>query len=516
MNDINTLGEVISTDVLVIGGGISGLQAGIKASLKGASTLIVDKCGIGWAGAVPLTAGICMAVPPERFSEWFDWAVRYNGEFLNNQDWTEMVGNEIYKTVLNEIEQYSLPFLLQDGKMVLSNRQKYYPTARYNPVKVLIRLKKVATKYGVRMMDKIFIVDLLQRNGRIIGAVGFGLIDGKTYILEVKATIIANGSLMSGGNKFFTVNTGSGIAMAYRAGAEMMNAEFGPGFGYGFKDGELYKRTNLFLYYENALGERFMGNYCPEFALALQGKTESITEDFSVAVDAMVREVMAGRGPIYLDFRKIPPEKKKELSGAVPFQELEGTRRGSDFLGFFKEKTGIDPFNEKVEVVVQNTCVGVGPIRVGLGCETSLEGLYAVGDACQNGSGWIGARGSGTNSGWCIPFAIVSGNKGGETAAAYAQAKDRASPEQSSVRKTMNRMLAPLGRKGTAAYDEVLYQIQEAIIPVKYSMNREAGRLKEALNKIEAAREHLPYVGANDHHELAYYFQAEAWPLWPC
>ena len=501
--------ETIKSDVLVIGGGISGMHAAIRAAQQGADVLVVDKGGIGWAGCVPLTAGICMAVPPERQEDWFQWAVGPNGEFLNNQDWTRQVGEAAYDTVLSEVKEFNLPYLEENGALVFSDRQRYYPTARYNPAKFMIRLKSVAKKAGVRLMDKVFVADLLKREGRVSGAVGYGLVDGKTLVFEAGATIIANGSLMGQGNKFFVVNTGVGIAMAYRAGAEMMNAEFGPGYGYGFKDGELYKRTNMFLYYENAAGERFMGNYCEDFSRALE-TGQPITEDFSVAVDAMAREIMAGRGPIYIDFRKVPAAEKAKMLGAVPFKEFKGTRRGDDFIGFMRDRVGLDPDTQRLEVTIQNTCVGVGPIRVRLDCETTIEGLYAVGDACQNGSGWIGARGSGTNSGHCIPFAMVSGNIGGRSSAAYARANPAVTTDAETVNRALGRMLAPLGRQGSQSCDDVLYRVQDVTIPAKYTLFREASRLAEALDLIRQAEEMLPQVGAADHHQLAKYHQTES------
>jgi succinate dehydrogenase/fumarate reductase flavoprotein subunit len=508
MSKTDTIAETIKADVLVIGGGISGLHAAIRAAENGADVLVVDKGGIGWAGCVPLTAGICMAVPPERFDDWFNWAVRENGEYLNNQDWTRLVGNEAYRTVTGEVEELKLPYLEENGELVFSQRQRYYPTARYNPAKLLIKLKSAAKKNRARLMDKVFIADLLRSDRKVTGAVGFSLTDGKPLIFQAKATIIADGSLMSQGNKFFVVNTGVGISMAYRAGAELMNAEFGPGYGYGFKDGELYKRTNLFLYYENAQGELFMGNYYPEFARALE-TGQPITEDFSLAVDAMSREIMAGRGPIYIDFRKISAEDKNKLLGAVPFPEMAGTRRGAGFLDFLRDRVGVDPDRERIEVTVQNTCVGLGPVRVGLDCETTVAGLWAVGDACQNGSGWIGARASGTNSGFCIPFSMVSGNQGGRAAAAHA-ANQEFTAVDAAANGAVAEMLEPLGREGDLNSNDVIYGVQEVTIPVKYTLYRVADRLNEALGKLQTVEAMLPRVSAENYHELAKYHQARS------
>ena len=50
IKDMEELGQVISTDVLVIGGGVGGLTAGIKSKESSVDVLVVDKGGIGWTG----------------------------------------------------------------------------------------------------------------------------------------------------------------------------------------------------------------------------------------------------------------------------------------------------------------------------------------------------------------------------------------------------------------------------------------------------------------------------------
>lgn len=74
-------------------------------------------------------------------------------------------------------------------------------------------------------------------------------------------------------------------------------------------------------------------------------------------------------------------------------------------------------------------------------------------------------------------------------------------------------MLAPLDRNGDVKVNDVIYQIHEAVIPVKYNLHREKGRLKEALGKIEAAQNNLVRTGARDSHELSRIHQAESMAL---
>ena len=65
-------------------------------------------------------------------------------------------------------------------------------------------------------------------------------------------------------------------------------------------------------------------------------------------------------------------------------------------------------------------------------------------------------------------------------------------------------------RKGTVDAAEVTYRIHEAVVPMKYNRQREAGRMKEALVIVQDARNKLAHVGAADFHDLARYHSAES------
>ena len=306
MRSIDELGQVISTDVLVIGGGTAGLPAAIKAKEKGVDVLLVDKGGIGWAGQLGFTGAGCMFLQPEDMEKWFKWIVE-SGEYLNNQENTYAFGNDHYEVIKEAGEVLGVPFLKDaDGKVALLPYYKHYSYTRYQPKTFLIKLKQAAAKRGVKMMDKIFIADLLRSNGKVVGAIGFGLLDGKTYLFKAKSTILANGCSLSQAHRSFSPSLGEGEEMALRSGAQLMNIEFGNTFAFGFKRGDVYIRAPMYLFYENALGERFMGKYYPELMSGLDYGQE--TENFAKIADAMGREVEAGRGPIYIDFRKLTKE----------------------------------------------------------------------------------------------------------------------------------------------------------------------------------------------------------------
>ncbi len=505
MGSIDKLDEVITTDVLVIGGGISGMLAAIKAREAVENVLVVDKGGIGWAGQVPLSGGDCALIRPEEAEGHFKWLIEM-GAHLNNREWTYAFAHDLYGCI-SEAAKMGLPFWTADGDLVALPFHKRYKATHFSPTKLMIKLRQIAARKRVRTLDKVFVTDLVRQDSKIAGAIGFGLVDGKTYIVNAKATVIANGSCRYYAQRHFSVNTGEGVVMAYRAGAQLMNAEFSNTYTYGFK-GDIRRRTPLYLFFENLLGERFVERYYPE----VKGGAGQEFLDFYRIADAMVKEVEAGRGPIYIDFRKLTDEERSIAlqSETLPARFQPAGR--AELLKAIREKLGSDPDRERIEVELQFVG-GQGPIRIDLNCKTTVDGLWAVGDAGSLGSGYTGARASGTFGGFGVAFATVSGLKGGQGAGKSAAVSDRVEVDAGEVKRLKARMLAPLGRPGEIDVNEVIYSIHEAMIPVKDNLHREKGRLAEALGKIDSARTSLTRVGAHDYHGLSRYHQAESMAL---
>lgn len=91
----------------------------------------------------------------------------------------------------------------------------------------LIHLAARARTLGVEFQEKIAVVDLLTEGDKVVGAIGFSLLDGATYIYKARAVVLANGNQNWRIMRMWSSGRGDGIAAAYRAGAKMRNAEFG-------------------------------------------------------------------------------------------------------------------------------------------------------------------------------------------------------------------------------------------------------------------------------------------------
>ncbi len=501
MKTIDELGTVITTDVLVLGAGGAGMCAALKARESGADVLLLDKGGIGWCGQVPIGGGIFAYVHPERVAEWAGRVTR-ESFFFNDQAWTFAFGRGLH-TATHDLAAMGLTFLKKNGEIEILNWGPGIYVTLFDAPKSLVALKKTAKKRGVRVMDKINAVDLLTRDGRVVGAVGLGLVDGKTYIFNAKATIVCTGGCGYLSEKTYASTLGDGAAMGYRAGARLVNAEFGSGYVWGTRVlGKELFGIHFYLYLENARGEKIMGKYYPEL---MTGEHSVYTFDPRV-INAMQGEVKAGLGPIYLNLKGLSPDQAAIL--AVD-QVTDLTHlMANDSMKLLREKAGIDPLKEKIEMTPKLLYSG-GGMRIDPAGRTNLEGLWAAGAASSNS--WSG--GGGGQGGLGVGSAAVTGFIAGESAGRYAASSPLRPIDPGEAARVVGRAMAPMKRPGRIDASAVVYRVHDAVVPMKYNRQREAGRMKEALGIVAEAREKLEKVGARDFHDLARYHQAESMAL---
>jgi len=498
MKNINELGTVINTDVLVLGAGGAGMCAALKAKESNVDVLLIDKCGIGWNGQVPIGGGILAYVYPEYVEKWAEKVTR-DSNFFNNQDWAFAFGKYMHKSTL-DLAAMGLTFLKNKGELDILTWGPNIHVTLFDAPKSLVALKKTALARGVKMMDKIYAIDLLKRDGQVVGAVGLGLVDGQTYLFNAKSVIIATGNCGYMHEKTYSSVQGEGPAMGYRAGAQLINAEFGSSYVWGIKAlGKELMGIHFYLYLENARGEKIMGKHYPELMV---GKHSVYTFDPRV-IDAMQKEVKAGLGPIYLNLMGLTDA---EIAGLAE-DRVEGLTQliANDTMKLLREKAGIDPSREKMEMWPRYLYSG-GGLRIDIHGKTTLDGLWAAGGASSNS--WSG--GGGGQAGLGVQSAAVTGFVAGENAARYALDNHRLEIDFSSAKQILERVLAPLHLKGNLDAAEVVYRVHEAVVPMKYNRQREAGRMKEALGIVQDARNKLNRVGAADFHELARYHAAES------
>jgi succinate dehydrogenase/fumarate reductase flavoprotein subunit len=483
--NLDEIGEVFSTDVLVIGGGMAGLIAAIKALENSGDVLVVDKGTVGAEGPVQAGGGFAWVIHPEDDPHQAEeWQVK-KGDYLNDQEWVYDMAKSGY-TAINEVAGWDLPFSRDDHGGIKLFKSDSFPKTfwgiSFDAGQIMSSLLDRALAKGVRILNKIQVVDLISQNGRIIGAAGFDIKDGRFYIFRARVVILANGSCDFG---LFGSSCGEGIAAAYRAGAEMRNAEFGNFYGLKFKDLDVFIRGPLVYNFYNALGENISERYL----------SKEDGEEISKLVQGMIKEETAGRGPVFLDFTKLPSDNDGSIRPSE--DQLSNHSRVLDKLA----KLGTLPASQKKELTWAFTGK-LSPIKVDAECKTTLSGLWAIGDTSILGSGWEGAIPGGEVPGTGISYAIISGLRAGFAASAYASVTPFSEADSGEVIQLKKEIFAPLERKKGLPPADAFGEIREIVCPVKYNLVRNRQRLQEGLSRIKKLQGGLDRLWAKDYEEL--------------
>jgi len=328
--------ETHEHDVLIIGAGGAGLRAAIEALGQGVKVGVVCKSLLGKAHTVMAEGGIAAAIANVDKSD--DWRTHFRdtmrgGKFLNNWRMAHIHAQESPDRV-RELEQWGAVFDRTGDGEILQRAFGGHTFKRLCHVGDRTGLEMIRTlqdrgvHLGIDVYMECAITRLLKDGEHIAGAIGYWRETGRFVIFKAKSVVIATGGI--GKAWRITSNsweyTGDGMALAYDAGAELMDMEFvqfhptgmvwPPGVQ-GILVTEAVRGEGGIL--QNKDGERFMERYDPE-------KMELSTRD--VVARAIYTEVREGRGTehggAYLDISHKPAEyvKRKLPSMYHQFREL--------------------------------------------------------------------------------------------------------------------------------------------------------------------------------------------------
>jgi succinate dehydrogenase/fumarate reductase flavoprotein subunit len=479
MSTLADLGRVIETDVLIIGGGVAGLWAANRAKETLANVLVVDKGPLDWGGQASLSGGDFVAVLPGEDVDEFVKDLVYYYDGLCEQDFVEEAFKQSFDR-LTDYQRLGCQFLGGPDAKLKGVPQRGLDHVKLYPARLkgtggadMTRgLLKQADRLGVKRLGRIMVTDLLEYNGRIVGAVGFDTWNGEFYTFKAGAVVLATGP--SGWRLF----TGEGIHMAFRAGAELQNMEFAV----------VWNAPKLFSWesqttllplgatFVNANGEPFMEKYSP----ILGANTDPHYNVMGIAF-----EMREGRGPIYFDVSRI---KLEDLVLVKP-------QTGSQLLNYKKLlDLKIDLFKGNTEWTWQFRNV-YGGLSADIQGRTNVPGLFAAGVSRGMDPGlYIG--------GFNLCRTAVTGHVVGRVAADYARSSEPVRIAVDEVKALKSRIYAPLGKDGIPP-QKVLKEILGAISPYDVSILKTETSLKRALNQIESIRDgFLAQMGAADTHYL--------------
>ncbi|MEW6554719.1 MAG: FAD-dependent oxidoreductase [Actinomycetota bacterium] len=509
MAELDSLGEALSADILVLGGGIAGLAAAItvKERHPELDVLVVEKATAGWAGKADRGGGILAFLTPDDTPEEFiRFHVHNIGCFLEDQELLREYAHTC-NGVLDHLDAWGVK-VARDG----DGRWSYIKTPGVEvpwglagvDLDMCRRLHRRARELGARFMDKVALVELLCGGERVAGAMGFGVEDGRCFLVRAKATILASGSQNYRVLPMWSAARGDGIAAAWRAGAQMRNAEFGSFVNMVHAvSREVIFGAEDHMY--NARGEFISAKYRP-------GLQPDIC---AMAAVGWYREHASGNGPVRIK----SDENLLQIGSEILFAtDLIWDRPAANaFWSRLWEKGRAAEEGDAGEPEVLPGFVGEqSPVKVDHHMATTLPGLYAVGDVSYNGSAWTGAVPSppGRIRGTGLMNAVWSARKGALAACVYvAGLAEVPCADRTQAAELKRRIYAPMSREVGISSAELVRDIQAAMTPVKYSNWKSEERMREALAMVLEVKARLPELKAQDPHDLARCHEAESMAL---
>lgn len=407
------------SDVLVIGGGGAAVRAALEAARQKAGVILVDKGGLGRSGTSPLSLhGFATVLHPEDSEEVLMADILRTGSGVNDLDLVRTAVGQT-RSEIALLEELGVRFSRNPD-----NTYYIYKGAGHsvphnlildegaNGMNFVALLAMEAWRRGVRLVQGVMITDLLVEEGRCLGAVGIDR-TGAVHTFLAAAVVLASG----GANRLYPnvvprighpmyATMGDGYGLALRAGLAVVDMEFA-----NFRDSP--PAAPLYGTYVNAGGERFMARYDERGEDAPRGKV----------VEALFREIRAGRGPISIEI-----DERGERAGRFLPEEYESYVRAL--------KEGKRP---AVTITFQRL---LGGAEMKPDASSAVEGLFLAGET----SG--GFHGADRLQGAAFLETQVFGRTAGIQAARFARGAGRR-PLSRNLRGPMReRLLALTARRG--------------------------------------------------------------------
>src|SRR3981081_4074275 len=228
--------DTYNYDVLVIGAGGAGLRAAIEAAAQGVSVGLVCKSLLGKAHTVMAEGGIAASLA--NVDNRDNWRVHFadtmrGGQYVNNWRMAELHAREAPDRV-RELEAWGAVFdRTPDGRILQRNFGGHrYPRLAHvgdrTGLEMIRTLQDRGIHRGIDVHMEYTVLALLKEGDRVVGAFAYGREKGLFHLFRAKAVVLATGGI---GRAFkITSNsweyTGDGHALAYRAGAELLDMEF--------------------------------------------------------------------------------------------------------------------------------------------------------------------------------------------------------------------------------------------------------------------------------------------------
>lgn len=484
----------IDADILIIGGGAAGCFAAVEIYKKSPNcrVVVMEKAHIERSGCLAMglnaiNAYLHSGQTPESYVSYVER--EFEGVIRKDLVYTIAQGlNEVVK----DVEEMGLPIEKnEDG----AYKKRGKRSIRIFGERLKPLLAEAVTKTGTQVLNRVVATNFIYDGSRVCGAFGYGIKDGKFYVVSAKAVIVATGGasgIYRPNNPgearhlmwYCPWNAGTGYAMGIRAGAEMTSFE-NRFIALRVKDVHAPTGTiavGVHAKQINARGEDYLELYYKHL-----GGNKCLTQHRLLAT---VEEAKAGRGPCYLD--------------TTTLNDADERRLKEDFLNMNPQiillwaSEGMDPRKKPVEIQ------GTEPFVVGGHCQagywidkerrTTLKGLYAAGEVAGGApkkyvSGtWVEARIAAT------------------TALEDIKGVSLEDVDGELIHTEKSRVLTPLTKKSGIFPSEVRERLQKIMdeyaggISVNYALHEE--RLLEARRLLKSLKGRLKDMTAVNNYNL--------------
>jgi succinate dehydrogenase / fumarate reductase flavoprotein subunit len=453
-------------DLLIVGAGLAGMRAALAAPAH-LDVALISKVHPVRSHSVAAQGGINAALGENDSWEAHAFDTAKGGLYLGDQDAIEAMCREAPEDIL-ELERMGVIFS-RDAQGRIAQRPfggAGFPRTCYAADRtghaLLHALYEQILKRRIAVYEEWYVTALIVEDGVCRGVIAWDLLRGGLQQIQARAVILATGG---SGRVFLTstnavINTGDGMALAYRAGVPLMDMEFVQFHPTTLRD------TGILItegargeggYLLNTLGERFMKRYAPEQMELATRSTVSL---------AIGQEILEGRGVegcVLLDLR--------HLGRAKILERLPQIRQLSI------EFAGLDPVETPIPIR-PGAHYQMGGVRTNAWGETSVPGLFAAGEcAC------VSVHGANRLGGNSLLETIVFGRRAGVKAGEYLRGIDQVPLSASHLAGEERRVQTLLSQPGR----ERSWQIRDALGQV-LSTNLGIFRTKDSMT---AAREQV-------------------------
>jgi succinate dehydrogenase / fumarate reductase flavoprotein subunit len=478
-------------DVIIIGGGLTGLRAALQVSDSGLNGAIVSKVHPLRSHSVAAQGGMNASlgnVPGEDGTsdswEMHAYDTVKGSDYLADQDAVERMCREATATVYELEHMGTVWSRLENGKIA---QRPFggagFPRTCYAADRTghnaLHTLYEQVLDRNIPVYEEFFVTSLVKDSGRCIGCTAIEIMTGKIHGFISKVVLMATGGFGRIFNRSTNalINTGDGQALALDLGVPLKDMEF-----VQFHPTTLYG-TNILMsegargeggILINSRGERFMKRYAPN-SMDLAPR--------DVVARSIEQEIREGRGYdggyIHLDLTHLGADRIKE--------RLPGIRQiAMDFAN-------VDPINDPVPVQ-PGQHYSMGGIDVEINGGTIFPGLYAAGEcAC------ISVHGANRLGGNSLLETVVYGRLVADKI--IKDIKELSEPDsqhmKSAVKAVESKIEEILGRREGASIFKVRENMAETMFQ-KFGIFRDGQIMEEGLKEIKKMQEKLSHLTPNN------------------